>query len=246
MSRDKLSTDSIKNANRNVAEFSGHDEAVGAAGYREDSVGGDDCDYMSGAGQTRAISPRDLGFGKIYAGLSWDNIVTEEAGFFKKLLKKAKRQGVDIDLGCLYELKNGKRGALQPFGDLLGSYQGEPYIKLSGDERTGDAGGDDEQMRINGAKWNEIERVLIYCYIYNGPTLWRQIKPQLTIKMEGERPIKITPSVSRNDLNICAMLTLQNENGGIHFTNHSEYFHGHPDMDRAFGYGIEWQDGAKD
>ncbi len=246
MSRDKLSSDSLREATRSRAEYSGHGDAIGSAGYREGrTIGMGDCESLSEAGQTKAVNAPENGFGPIHIGLSWNNVVTEKAGFFDRLLKKALQVGVDLDLGCLYELKNGERGCLQSFGEKFGDYNTAPFIALSGDERTGDAEGDDEVLRINGPKWGEIERVLVYCYIYRGPTQWHQIQPNLSIAMSGEMPVRITPTTHRDDVNIVALAKIENTRGGLTITNHTEYFHDHAAMDRAFGFGIEWGDGHK-
>lgn len=247
MSRDKLSSDSLRQASESIIDYSGHEDAAGTGGYKEDALN-NECDHLSGAGQTKIINMPKDGFKKVHIGLAWNNIVTEQAqGFFSKLMKKAMDQGVDLDLGCLYELKDGTRGCIQAFGEKFGNYDKAPYIKLSGDERTGDAEGDDEILTINGTSWDKIDRVLIYCYIYEGPTLWNDIAPELTISMDGDDlPIKITPTAHRTDINICALAKIRNEKGAMHFTNHTEYFHDHAAMDRAYGFGLQWGEGTKD
>lgn len=248
MARDQLSSDSLRQASKNNAEFSGHGESAGIAGYQEDSSN-KDCEYLSGAGQTKIVNTPEDGFKDVHIGLAWNNIVTEQAeGFFNKLLKKATEQGVDLDLGCLYELKDGSRGCIQAFGDKFGQYDAAPFIKLSGDERTGDAEGDDEYLTINGAEWDKIERILVYCYIYDGPTLWADIAPELSISLSlaNEKPVKITPTAHRSDINICALAKIKNDRGAMHFTNHTEYFRDHAAMDRAYGFGLNWGEGHKD
>jgi tellurite resistance protein TerA len=247
MSRGPLSSDSIRAASENKTEFSGHKDSAGIAGYQEDDGRYTDCENLSAASATKLVNKPENGFGPIHVGLSWNNIVMERAeGLLNRLIKKTKKAGVDLDLGCLYELKNGERGCIQAFGEKFGDYDKEPYIHLSGDERTGDAEGDDEIIRINGPKWDDIERVLIYCYIYEGPTMWAEIAPQLTISKENEPCVKITPHAHREDINICALAKIQNKDGHMHFTNHTEYFHDHAAMDRAFGFGLKWGEGQKD
>lgn len=238
------SLSSLAEATRSRAKFSGHGHAKGAAGFRA-IVENPDCEFLSQTGQTSVINPREGGFGTIRIGAAWDNIMVEESGFFKKLLKKATKQGVDIDLGCLYELENGTRGCVQAFGEMMGSFDKPPYISLSGDERTGDAEGDDESLHINGAHWNEIKRALIYVYIYRGTGNWADIKPQIHLSIIGESPMMVTPDVHQSELSVCAIAMVENVRGGIRMTNHTEYFPGHAEMDRAFGFGLQWADGKK-
>ena len=49
--------------------------------------------------------------------------------------------GIDLDLGCLYELNDGRKGAVQALGNAFGSLTNPPFISLDGDDRTGDSVG---------------------------------------------------------------------------------------------------------
>lgn len=245
MPRDTLSTDAMSEASRNRAEFSGHGKAKGAAGYRPGDEEHIEC-TLSGFGETLIVQKPEQGFEDIVIGASWDNIEVEQAkGLFGKFFKKVTRQGVDIDLGCLYELQDGSRGCLQAFGDMYGNYDNAPYIHLSGDERTGDKEGDDEGMHINGTQWSQIKRLVVYVYIYSGDFNWETIRPQVTIRIPSEQPLVITPAIKKTDLPICAVASIENEREAIKFTNFGEYFPGHAELDRAYGFGLSWDDGRK-
>ncbi len=244
MPRDTISTDAMAEASRNRAEYSGHGQAKGAAGYRPDNDEHIE-NLLNGFGETTIINKTDKGFEDIVVGASWDNIEVQKAGFFGKLLKKATKQGVDIDVGCLYELHDGSRGALQAFGNMYGNYDSTPFIHLSGDERTGDKEGDDEGIHINGTRWADIKRLVVYVYIYSGQANWAEIKPKVTIRIPGEQPLTITPAIKKNNLPVCAVAAIENDNNSIKFTNYGEYFPGHAEMDRAYGFGLSWDDGQK-
>lgn len=245
MARDSLSHDSITKATKSRASFSGHGDAIGAAGVREHHVSPLQ-HHLDCHGESQVISPPEGGFGRIHVGLAWNNIIIEKASGFMGLIKKATKQGVDLDLGCFYELQDETRGILQPFGELFGAYDTPPYISLSGDERTGDSEGDDEFFNINGAFWPKIKRVLVYAYIYKGANNWAQIKPRVTINFDdGEEPVVITPSLHTDNLTVCALATIKNVKDGIQIVTHGEYFASHASMDRAFGMGLKWEDGVK-
>jgi tellurite resistance protein TerA len=55
----------------------------------------------------------------------------------------------------------------------------------------------------------------------------------------------VTIGSHHKNLGICAIAGLENVRNGIKLTNHTEYFPGHAEMDRAFGYGLEWDNGTK-
>ncbi|MGB1077801.1 MAG: TerD family protein [Bdellovibrionales bacterium] len=240
----KGSQSSIKEATRSRANFSGRGASKGAAGYVNPNDVSGNYDFVSRSGEAQSISPPEGGFTKIKVGAAWDNMYVEEKAMFG-LVKKKKKANIDLDLGCLYELQDGTRGALQAFGDLYGNVKEAPYIRLSGDERTGDSEGDDEYLMINGKKWSEIKRILVYVYIYEGALDWAQVKPQIQVRIPNASPIVVTLSAHMKDLGLCVITELENVRNGIVVTNYTEYFPGHNEMDRAYGFGLEWDDGKK-
>lgn len=241
------SVNSMIEATRSRAKFSGHHGALGAAGYRDpsDNNYAGSCDFLTGIGQSIAISPPSGGFDQFHIGVAWDNIHVREAGLVGKVLKKMQSAGVDLDLGCLYELQDGTRGAIQAFGEKFGHFEDSPYMVLSKDERTGNAKGEDEKIFINGRHWKDIKRLVVYIYIYQGASNWRQIRPQVVVDVPGQNDLVVSLGAYDDKLDLCAIAELENVRNGIKLTNMSEYFPGHEEMDRAFGFGLEWGEGRK-
>lgn len=250
---DNSSSNSILEATRSRAKFSGHGQSKGAAGFISPYDEDQPAEFLSKPGQTSIVNPPKGGMTNFEIGVAWDNVTPsksqKKSGFFDRILRMGKASvtpsGVDLDVGCLYELKNGKRGAIQAFGDMYGSLTEEPYMFLSGDERTGDAEGEDELITVNGAHWNDIKRIIIYLYIYGGASSWEVVKPQIQVRVPSEKPMIVTLNARREELALCAVASLENVRGGIRMTNHMEYYPGHAAMDRAFGFGLEWDDGHK-
>lgn len=246
MSRHRQSIDSIREASEDKSEFSRHG-GRGVAGYRDSgNIVAGPGDFLSEGGQSAVLALANGGFESLQVTLSWNNVIVESKGFFARLFHRARKTGVDLDLGCLYELADGRRGSIQAFGGLYGALDGPPWIHHTGDERTGDRPGIDEALEIGGMNWEKVKRFLVYTYVYRGPTAWSQIKPEMRVLVPGQAPMIVTPAVARSDLPICALATVENLNGGVRLTNHSEYFSSQPAMDRAFGYGIAWEDGVKE
>lgn len=238
-----LSEAALIAANRDRSQFSHYIGAKGAAGYVDPREG--NADIMSRANEKIFLNPPDGGFSEIRIGAAWDNQIRKQTGMLAEFFKLKKKINIDLDLGCLYELNNGKRGAVQAFGSLFGSYDSPPYCQLSGDERTGDSAGDDEYIRINGNKWPELKRCLFYIYIYKGDIEWGHIRPQIVIDAPGNKPAVVRPSVFNKNLRLCVIAGLENVRNGIQLTSYTEYFPGHVEMDRAYGFGLEWDDGEK-
>ncbi len=218
---------------------------LGAAGYINEGDGGGP--FLSKPGEIAVINHPEGGLPNFEIAVAWDNVaVARTKGLIGKMIKKrVLRAGVDLDLGCLYKLKNAVRGGLQAFGDTHGALDKEPFIALSSDERTGDREGPDETIVINGAHWEEIEKLLIYVYIYDGAKNWAAVRPQIQVRVPGEQPMVVTLSAAQKALPVCAVAHIENIRGGIRMTGCLEYFPGHAEMDRAFGYGLEWESGSK-
>ena len=70
------------------------------------------------------------GLGEILINLNW-NTKPAKKGLFGVF---GGGQGIDLDLGCLFELKDGQKGAVQALGNAFGSLQHLPFIALDGDE----------------------------------------------------------------------------------------------------------------
>ncbi len=239
------SQSSLENATRSRIHFSGHGSSKGAAGYIDPSDRDINIDFLGRRDDTLSISPPADGFKDIRIAAAWDNQLVPDTSFFGKLLKKAKPANIDLDLGILYELHDGTKGAIQAFGDTMGNYNLPPYLSLSGDERSGNSQGDDEFIHLNGAEWPKFKRLLIYVYIYKGAMDWAQVKPQIHLRIPNEKHMIVTLSSHHKDLGLCAIAGIENVRNGMKITNHTEYFPGHAEMDRAFGFGIEWTNGVK-
>lgn len=239
------SQSSIENANRSRVSFSGHGSAKGAAGYIDPNDQDINVDFLGRRNDNLSVSPPEGGFADVRIAAAWDNQLVPDKSLIGKLLKKQKPADIDLDLGILYEMKDGTKGAIQAFGNTMGSYHTPPYLSLSGDEREGDAQGDDEFIHLNGKEWPKFKRLLVYVYIYQGAMDWAQVKPQIHVRIPNEKPMVVTLSSHHKGLGLCAIAGIENIRDGMKITNHTEYFPGHAEMDRAFGFGIEWTEGQK-
>lgn len=151
--------------------------------------------------------------------------------------------GIDLDLGCLYELTDNKRGFVQALGKKFGSETEPPYIKLSGDDTVGSVG---ETLIINGDKIHKIKRVLIYTFIYSGIANWREADGIVTIKCPGRRDIIVKMDEYGSTLRTCAIACLENVNGeALSLQKEVRFFNRHSDMDAAYNWGLRWVTGKK-
>ena len=176
------------------------------------------------------------GLGEILINLNWNSQPIKQ-GFLSGLFSGG--GGIDLDLGCLYELKTGKKGTVQALGNSFGSLSAPPYIALDGDDRTG-ANSDGENLRINGNRISEIKRILVYTFIYEGVANWQQADATVTIKYPGAEDIIVKMD------RMCALALFENQNDQTFSVEKLiQFFKGHQDLDRAHNWGMQWTVGRK-
>ncbi|WP_415915295.1 TerD family protein, partial [Pseudomonas fragi] len=199
-----------------------------------------------------SLEKKDGDFGEIKINLNWNRTNPNDSGaggaggFFATLRNKAtgKSGGIDLDVGCLYEMENGRKGAVQALGNAFGDFRDEPFIQLMGDDRTGSVS-DGEWLRINGKEWRKMRRVLVYAFIYEGAPNWQATDGVITLYIPGEPPIEVRLSEEGGTKGMCAIALLENIGGSVKVNRRVEFFKGHSDMDKAFGWGMRWAAGSK-
>ena len=154
-------------------------------------------------------------------------------------------QGIDLDLGCLFEFKNGQKGVVQALGNAFGSLRQPPYIALDGDDRTG-AVTTGENLRIDGNQIALFKRILVYTFIYEGVANWQQADATVTIKYPGAEDLIVKmDSYNSNDV-MCGLVLLENLNDETFSVEKIvQFYPGHPALDAAFHWGLRWQAGRK-
>ena len=151
---------------------------------------------------------------------------------------------VDLDLGCMYEMKDGTKGVVQPLGDLLGDLNASPYIRLSGDDRFGAPSG--ETVYVNLDQREHFKRLLFFVYIYDQTpafdrthatvTLYPGIGPQIEIELDEHAP----------EARSCAVFTVDNSKDEFIVRREVKFVYGfQSELDRMYGWGLQWGRGYK-
>jgi len=179
--------------------------------------------------------------GKIIINLQWSR-GQKKINLSGKVMND--NNGIDLDLGCLFELKNGSKSVVQALGNRFGNYDYEPYIKLLDDDRTGDSESG-EFMWINGDKIKEIKRILVFAFIYEGVTNWSQADGVITVKQINGPDIVVNLDEPRDGLGMCGAILLENINNELRVQKIEQYFPSHRELDEAFGWGMRWVVGSK-
>jgi len=182
------------------------------------------------------------GLGEILVNLNWNSQPVKQ-GFLSSLFGGG--NGIDLDLGCLYELKNGKKGAVQALGNVFGALDRPPYVSLDGDDRTG-ASAAGENLRINGNKLSEIKRILVYTFIYEGIANWQQANAVVTIKYPNAEDIIVRMDTFNSSKIMCGLALFENQNDQTFSVEKIvQFYSGHEELDRAFHWGMQWKPGRK-
>ncbi|MGK7904785.1 MAG: stress response protein [Hormoscilla sp.] len=185
------------------------------------------------------------GLGEILVNLNWNQgqPQPQKKGLLGTLLGGYQSSGIDLDLGCLFEMTTGEKSAIQPLGNAFGAFDRSPFILHCGDDRTG-AWSSGENMRINGDRLREIKRVLVYAYIYEGIANWLEADGIVTIIQTGAPDIVVALDEGRN-MPMCAIALFENIGDTFSVKKVVQYFSGQPEMDRAFNWGLQWIAGSK-
>ncbi len=160
---------------------------------------------------------------------------------------------VDLDLGCYYELRNGKRkliDALQFSGGeggpkdrvtKQGCYTNPPYIWHTGDDR-GDNESSRETIIVNAKGLAFIRRIIVYAYIYEGVAQWNLTDAVVNVNVPYQQSVTVKMGNTNDKRRFCAIAQLDFDNDNAITVKRLVSFHDtHSDCDRQYGWGFKYQ-----
>ncbi len=189
---------------------------------------------MSLTKKTPTISlEKTSGYGLINLNLNWYQPASSD-----------KSNRIDLDLGCFIRLKSGKKTIVQAIGKRFGHLNDEPFVKLLGDDRTS-SNLESKWLQINGKKWQEIDEILIFSFIYDGTPAWIKIDALVSLYVPNEPPLEIRLTEGDSANGMCAIARLINQDGAFKVERINQYFSSHAMLDKAFDWGFRWVKGSK-
>lgn len=187
--------------------------------------------------------------GEIVIHLDWSR-----GGIFKSLFGK----GIDLDLGCFYELRDGKkrlidglqfsrgRGGDRHHASRQGCYDQPPYIWHQGDDRGGGASSG-ETILVNPIGVSAIRRILVYTFIFEGVARWAETNATVTVKVPNNEDIIVEMGRQSSTKKFCAIAQLDFGTDSSMVVKKLVTFHDrHSDCDKAYGWGFRYEIGSKD
>lgn len=188
---------------------------------------------------TISLRKTDAGFGEIVLNLNWN------AGAAKRSLFGGSGKSVDLDLGVLFELEDGYRGCIQALGGDFGDFDEEPWIRLSGDDRTG-ALATGETIRVNGRFFDRIRRIGVFALIYDGAPNWRQTDGVIRMMMPGQPEIEVRMDEGEDRKRLCGVAVIDNIDGVLRMNRHMRYYRDQKGFADDIGIILRWTAGTKD
>lgn len=189
---------------------------------------------------------------QITINLNWTQ--KKNAGLFANLFNK--NQDIDLDLGCYYELNNGdaavidglqfshNRGGAKNQRTRQGCYTQAPWIWHCGDDRgSGSQSGENILVNPNGAQ--DIRRIIVYCFIYDGIAKWGESDAVVTVKVPGQPDIVVEMGRQTDPRTFCAIASIEFNGKQMSVRKEITFHNGHKECDRYYGWGFNWGTGSK-
>jgi tellurite resistance protein TerA len=195
-------------------------------------------------GDSISLEKKSSTFGKIHINLNWDQAAGARKKGLLSSLRAGSQGGIDLDLGCMFEFKDGTKGIVQALGQNFGNLERPPYIFLDGDDRTGSVN-QGENLFINGKQWSDIKRVMVFAFIYEGVANWAETNGRVSIKAPDQPEIEIRMDASGKSQNFCVIAMLENRNDALMISKEVNYFESHKPADEQYGFGFRWKAGRK-
>lgn len=100
-------------------------------------------------------------------------------------------------------------------------------------------------MRINGAHWSDLRRIVVFANIYDGVPNWQQTDGVVTVTMPDQPPIEVRMTEGRNDRRLCGIVLIENDGGRLKATRIVEYVRDQQVLDERFDWGLRWVAGSR-
>lgn len=181
--------------------------------------------------------------GGMRVNLNW----TAREGAARGRLGK-RRRGVDLDLDlcCLWELQNGKKGIIHALGDF-GGLDRPPFIQLDKDDRTGtvETG---ENLTINLDHSADFKRILVFAEIYEGADSFVGLDAVATLYPVNAAPIEMRMDDCTIPARDAVLALIENVGGELVVRREGRFVlpppgrprWGKMTVDQAYGWGLEW------
>ncbi len=174
----------------------------------------------------------------IHANLNWNQ--EKKKGILSFL---GGSQSADLDLGCMYEMRDGSKGVIQPMGNNFCAKSTAPVIFLGKDDRDGGAA-DGENMTV--FKPELVNRILFFGLLYAAANDFTAVNGRMFFKISNGEQVNLNLDNAGLNKKFCAAALIENKSGNLTISKEAKYFNGHREADQYYGFGFTWKTGTKD
>lgn len=196
------------------------------------------------------LAKSNTGNGEIKINLDWS-----KGGFMSRVFGPG---AVDLDLGCFYELRNGKmmlidglqfahgKGGPRDRVTRQGCYTQAPFIWHKGDDR-GAGAESGETILVNPAGVSQIKRIIVYTFIFEGAAKWSETNAVVRVSVPGCEDVVVPMGEQHSNKRFCAIASIEIGSDNTMEVQKLVTFHdSHSDCDRQYGWGFNYTPGSKD
>lgn len=187
--------------------------------------------------------------GEIKINLDWS-----KGGLMKRVFGGG---DIDLDLGCFYELREGKkmlidglqfshgRGGDRNHQTRQGCYTQSPWIWHKGDDRGGSAESG-ETILINPSGISNIKRITIYTFIFEGVAKWADTNAVVKVSVPGNEDVIVQMGQQNSNKRFCAIASIDfGTDNSIEVKKLVTFHDNHSDCDKTYGWGFTYSPGSK-
>lgn len=186
--------------------------------------------------------------GEIKINLDWS-----KGGLLKQMFGKP----IDLDLGCFYELRDGKkmlldglqfshgRGGNRDQQTRQGCYTKTPFIWHKGDDRGGSSESG-ETILVNPIGIPNIKRIIVYTFIFEGVAKWADTNAIVKVSVPGCEDVVVQMGKQSSMKRFCAIASIEvNTDNSIEVQKLVTFHDSHSDCDKQYGWGFNYSPGSK-
>ena len=187
--------------------------------------------------------------GEIKINLDWS-----KGGFLKRIFWGG---DIDLDLGCFYELRDGRkmlidglqfsrgRGGERHQQTRQGCYTQSPWIWHKGDDRGGSIESG-ETILVNPNGISNIKRITIYTFIFEGAAKWADTNAVVRITIPKGDDIIVEMGQQTCDKRFCAIASIDfGTDNSMEVKKLITFHDNHSDCDKQYQWGFTYSPGSK-
>ena len=120
----------------------------------------------------------------------------------------------------------------------------KPIIWLDGDDRSG-SNAEGENLFVDLSDVSRIRRIMVFAFIYEGVPNWAAADGVVTLFPVAGPQVEVRLDEHAAKSGMCGIAMLENVGGELSVRREVRYVGGHSDLDRAYGWGMQWKAGRK-